>query len=165
MIDEGTKLWQYLSSTQRVLAGDGAFLLADSENHRDEEPTDYSYLVFPFAKLYEGFLKQLFLDLGIIQKRDYTSNYFRIGKALSPHLAGRLGPRSAYGQLVGRFGDALAAQLWQAWKNGRNLVFHYFPHNYRSLSHDRAKEAIAMLVEAMNTAVAQTGVAPRDREM
>ena len=164
MIEEGSRLWHYLSPTQRVLAGDGAFLVADSERHRDQEPTDYSYLVFPYAKLYEGFLKQLFLDLRIIDKREYVSDRYRIGKALSPNLARRLGSRSAYGQMARRFGDALATQLWQAWKNGRNLVFHYFPHNYRALSHERAREVITLLVDTMNAAIEQTGVTPQAGE-
>jgi hypothetical protein len=163
MIQEGSSLWQYLSPTQRILAGDGAFLLADSATHKNEEPTDYSYLVFPFAKLYEGFLKQLLLDLGIIDESAYTSDRYRIGKAMSPHIVRRLGPRSAYGQLAKRFGDPLASQLWQAWKNGRNLVFHYFPHNYRALSYEGAKEIIALLVSAMDAAVEQTHVKPTTR--
>ena len=78
MISTGSLLWQYLSPQQRVLYGDGEFLVTDSSIHRDEEPTDYSYLVFPFAKMYEGFLKQLFLDVGFISERDYYSNHFRI---------------------------------------------------------------------------------------
>lgn len=160
MIHEGSRLWQYLSPTQKTLAGDGAFLLADSQQHRNEEPTDYSYLVFPYAKLYEGFLKQMLLDLDIIDARDYASDRFRIGKVLSPMIARRLGSRSAYGQLARRFGESLAAQLWDAWKNGRNLVFHYFPHNYRALSHNQAKEIIVLIVDAMNTAVEKTNVQP-----
>lgn len=120
--------------------------------------------MFPYAKLYEGFLKQLFLDLGIIDKREYVSDRYRIGKALSPNLARRLGPRSAFGQMAHRFGEAHAVRLWQAWKNGRNLVFHYFPHNYRALSHERAREVIALLVDTMNATVEQTGVTPKERE-
>lgn len=158
MITEGSPLWQYLSSAQRVLAADGAFLLRDSAVHRDQEPTDYSYLVFPFAKLYEGFLKQLFLDLGIIGMRDYESDRYRIGKALSPHLVRRLRGRSAYGALEQRFGASLAIQLWDAWKEGRNLVFHYFPHNLRALSHEQAQRVIAKLILAMEQAVLKTQV-------
>lgn len=165
MITQGSQLWQYLSPNQRILAGDGAFLLADSDHHRDEEPTDYSYVVFPFAKLYEGFLKQFLLDLGIISARDYASDHFRIGKVMSPNLVKRLGGRSAYGQLSHRFGQSLALKLWQAWKEGRNIVFHYFPHNYRALSRDRAKECIGILVTAMTAAIEQTGVAPRERDV
>lgn len=158
MIDEGSLLWQYLSPKQRVLAGDGNFLIRDSDIHRDDEPTDYSYLVFPFAKMYEGFLKQLFLDTGIISENEYASEHFRIGKALSPNLAHRLGPHSAYAQLTKHYSKDLATRLWNTWKEGRNLVFHYFPHNYRALSHTDAMELISMIVDTMEQAVMETRV-------
>lgn len=158
MIEEGTSLWQYLSREQRALAGDGAFLIDDSARHADEEPTDFSYLVFPFAKLYEGFLKDVFLDLGIISQREYDSHHYRIGKALSPNLVRRLGPRSAYGQLSKRFGDQFPATIWHAWKEGRNLVFHYYPHNIKSLTRVQAIELTRMIVGAMEESVRVTGV-------
>ena len=161
MIEEGSRLWNYLSPTQRVLAGDGAFLLADSELHRDQEPTDYSYLVFPFAKLFEGFLKELFVDLRIIDEREYLSDHYRIGKALSPNLIRRLGSRSAYGEIEKRYSKGLATRLWHTWKNGRNLVFHYFPHNYRALTIDQAKSLIALICDTMNAVVEETDVHPR----
>jgi len=161
MIAQGSPLWEYLSPTQQALAQDGAFLVLDSNRHSDYKPTDYSYLVFPYAKLYEGFLKQLFLDLDIINKNDYMSDRFRIGKVMSPNLMNRLGRRSAYGQLAQRFGESLALGIWRAWIQGRNLVFHYFPHNYRALSRADATKVIDMLVEAMEMAVGETGVAPR----
>lgn len=158
MIDHGSPLWNYLSSQERILADDGAFLVSDCAIHTNQEPTDYSYLVFPFAKLYEGFLKDVFWDLGIIEERDYRSNHFRIGKVLSPNLVRRLGKRSAFGQIRNRYGEALADQLWHAWKEGRNLVFHYFPSDFRLLSKEQAIACITTLVIAMETCVARTNV-------
>lgn len=154
----GSSLWQYLSPEQRALAQDGAFLIEDSARHKDQEPTDYSYLVFPFAKLYEGFLKDVFFDLGMISEREYYSNHYRIGKALSPNLTRRLGARSAYGQLAKRFGDDLPATLWHAWKEGRNLVFHYYPRNLRALARAEAIKLTQVIVAAMEEAVRVTGV-------
>lgn len=161
MIQPGSALWNYLSPEQRQLASDGQLLVEDRKLHPQERLSDYSYLVFPFAKLYEGFLKQLFRDLGIIEERDYRSDHFRIGKALSANLVGRLGSRSAYGQLEKRFDRELAEKLWHTWKESRNLVFHYFPHNYRALSQGRAEELIALTIEAMEEAVQRTQVRPR----
>ena len=60
-------------------------------NHINEDPTDYSYLVFPYAKLYEGFLKDIFLSAEIISQTEYVSDHFRIGKALSPSMVSRFG--------------------------------------------------------------------------
>ncbi len=160
MILPESKLWQYLSDDQRVLARDGEFLIADTDRHHNQFPTDYSYLVFPFAKMYEGFLKQLFLDLSIITVKEFRSDHYRVGKTLSPNLVGMLKFRSAFGQIETRFGSDLAIQLWQTWKNGRNLVFHYFPHNYRSLNLEQAKITVQRIVDAMNRAVEETHVHP-----
>lgn len=161
MIDHGSALWHYLSDQERTLADDGAFLVADSAIHKDQDPTDYSYLVFPFAKLYEGFLKDAFRDLGIIVDRDYRSNHFRIGKVLSPNLVRRLGKRSAFGLIRDRYGMELADQVWRGWKEGRNLVFHYFPSDFRLLSKEQALACITTLIQAMETFVARTNVQRR----
>lgn len=153
MIQPGSLLWQYLSITQRQLALDGQLLLADRKNHPNEELSDYSYLVFPFAKLYEGFLKQLFRDLEVISEREYESPHFRLGKVLSPNLIRRLGAKSAYGTVTKRYGAQLSDMLWNTWKQGRNLVFHYFPHNVRRLSLEEATNIIHMIVDSMSEAV------------
>ncbi len=153
MIEETSPLWQYLSPDMRALIRDGEFLIEDSARHRDQPPTDFSYLVFPYAKLYEGFLKKLFLDVNIISDREYHSDHFRIGKALSPNMARRLGGRSAYKQIADRYGVELAARFWHTWKEGRNLVFHYFPHNLRSLTRTAAVELVSQLIGTMSEAV------------
>lgn len=149
MIQQGSLLWQYLSSSQLQLAIDGQWLSEDRQRHPSEELSDYSYLVFPYAKLYEGFLKQLFLDLAIISEREYSSTHFRLGKVLSPNLIRRLGKKSAYGQIAKRYGEPLATRLWNTWKEGRNLVFHYFPHNVRRLTFGQARDVISMIEQTM----------------
>ena len=164
MIQEGSPLWQYLSPEQRRLALDGHLLVEDRQLHPNQLLSDYSYLVFPFAKLYEGFLKQLFSDLDIISERDYRSDHFRIGKVLSPNLVRRLRNRSAYGQLEERFGKDLATRLWHTWKEARNLVFHYFPHNFRALTQEEAGKLITLLIGAMDQAVQSTHVRSRGHE-
>jgi len=164
MIQEDSFLWQYLSPEQRRLAADGTLLLEDRALHPNERLSDYSYLVFPFSKMYEGFLKQLLLDLHIITEDEYHSDRFRIGKALSPTLARRLGKKSAYGQLEVRYGKDLADAAWSTWKYARNLVFHYFPHNYRALTLSDAENLIRTIVETMEETVRITHVRPTPRE-
>lgn len=156
MIQHSSPLWLYMSDEQRSLASDGFVLLEDRKANPNEKIGDYSYLVFPFAKLYEGFLKQLFRDLRIISDTDYRSDHFRIGKVLSPNLVRRLGKRSAYGQIEERFGKDLADELWHTWKEGRNLVFHYFPHNYRRLTIEESEHLISLITTTMESAVAKT---------
>ncbi len=165
MIQPGSTLWEYLSATQRQLASDGQLLIEDRGFHPNEKISDYSYLVFPFAKLYEGFLKRIFRDLEIISERDYESTHFRLGKVLSPNLVRRLGGRSAYGAVSRRYGEALADMLWQTWKQGRNLVFHYFPHNVRRLSLKEAIELITMIVNTMTGAVERTHPKPHSTKV
>jgi hypothetical protein len=114
--------------------------------------------VFPYAKLYEGFLKQLLLDLSIITVRDYVSDHFRIGKVLSPHISGSLGERSAYNKIKQRYGINLADMLWKAWKEGRNIVFHYFPHNIHALTEEQALHLVENIISAMECAVDDTHV-------
>lgn len=162
LIQADSRLWEYLSDSQKQLIQDGEFLANDADKHSDE-PTDFSYLVFPIAKTYEGFLKQLFLDLGIIYPRQYYSDNFRIGKALSPNLA-KIIKTSAYRQVMNHYGEQLADSLWETWKKGRNLVFHYFPHNYRRLSKEQALDLIHNIISVMKMAVETTNVQPsKDR--
>lgn len=153
MMSTSSRLWQYLAPDMQALLRDGEFLVEDSLRHTDAPPTDFSYIVFPFAKLYEGFLKKLFLDSGIITQREYHSDHFRIGKVLSPNMARRLGSRSAYSEISNRYGNELAARLWHTWKEGRNLVFHYFPHNLRRLTRKSAVELINTLTNTMTESV------------
>lgn len=163
MVEVGSRLWQYLPDEQRVLLRDGEFLLADSVHHADQEPTDYSYIVFPYAKLYEGFLKQLLRDLDIIEDQDFFSEKFRIGKVLSPNMMRRLGRNSVYGILQHKYGRALADDLWHTWKEGRNQVFHYFPNNYRALTLAQATEIVTRIVKTMDEAVERTSARRKEQ--
>jgi len=158
MIETNSPAWNFFSQEEQMLYEDGMFLLRDSLVHQSKAPTDYSYIVFPFAKLYEGFLKDLFLKLGVISDRDYASDHFRIGKVLSPNLVRRLGKRSAYLLLEERYGQDLPNLLWRGWKEGRNLVFHYFPHKFHILTRAEAEASVILLEHAIEEAVAKTGV-------
>ena len=163
MVPVGSPLWNYMSPEQRQLAADGQLLVEDRRVHPNERLSDYSYLVFPFSKLYEGFLKQAFRDLHIISDRDYRSDHFRLGKVLSPNLVRRLGTRSAYGTVAKQFGEALADRLWVTWKQGRNLVFHYFPHNFRRLTLSEAVSLIDMITGSMEELVTVTHVTAKHK--
>ncbi|OGK14106.1 hypothetical protein A2861_04025 [Candidatus Roizmanbacteria bacterium RIFCSPHIGHO2_01_FULL_38_15] len=131
-------IWEYFSGTQKDLIQEGNYLMSITEKH-GYVFKDYSFLVFPYAKAYEGFLKQLFLDADFISHLDYISDHFRIGKFLSPHLIDRLKERSIYAKIQRVAGDDLASEIWGIWKKGRNEVFHYYPHNIKRLSFEDAK--------------------------
>ncbi len=153
VVNRTSYLWSYMSSGQRGLVTTGEFLLSDIRNH-SKEISDYSFLVFPFAKAYEGFLKQFFLDMNYINRFQYASTHFRIGKVLNPNLVKQLGTQSVYIKITNTCGsDILAQTLWNAWKRGRNLLFHYFPHNLQAITLSEADTAIGLVVSAMNEAL------------
>ncbi len=153
-IDKTSFFWNYLSVGQKGLIEEGSYLFEDIKTHPDARITDYSYLVFPFAKAYEGFLKKLFLDLGFIPQQVYEGDHFRIGKALNPHLEKFLRHESIYDKIISVCGSRnLADELWNVWKKGRNMVFHYFPHNFRALSLTDAENIINEMLTVMERAV------------
>jgi hypothetical protein len=143
------QLWQYLSETQRDLINEGQFLINEIVKNQAYQFKDYSFLIFPFAKAYEGFLKKLFLDLKFISHLDYISDHLRLGKLMSPNLVGKLGERSLYKKIKEASTRELADQIWITWKQGRNQIFHYFPHNLRSITFWEAKELIDLIIATM----------------
>lgn len=160
LLDRNEQLYNYLPSEQRDLIADCEKLIEDAHNH-PQELTDYSYIVFPIAKMYEGFLKKLFLDLNIIDNNQYYSEHFRIGKALNPNLEPHLRLESVYDKLCHHFeGEVIASALWQAWKKGRNLLFHYFPGNLSRISLSEAEFTVRFVLEASSQAVAHSAVGP-----
>lgn len=133
----------------RGLVLDGENLINNAEH---AGVSDYSYFVFPFSKAYEGFLKRFFLDLDLIREDEYYGDTIRIGRILNPAFIKK--KFSVYRKLRGTTGaEDIAEKLWEIWKRGRNLVFHYFPHNFRKLSYEEALQIVKDLAEAMNMAV------------
>jgi len=111
--------------------------------------SDYSFMVAPAAKAYEGYLKDFFLKLGIIDQYNYESDRFRVGKTLNPSL--RYKRYSIFQKLadLNQNGEELAELLWDAWKFGRNEILHYFPKNVKHLSREEAEERIVLILKAI----------------
>ncbi len=159
VIDRTSTLWQYIKPEIRELIEDGEIILNFVyKYHEKEEISDYSFLVFPFSKAYEGFLKGFFLDLGLIREEEYFSDDIRIGRILNPYFTHE--KANVFNKVCGggKAGTEVAHRLWNIWKRGRNLVFHYFPHNYRRLGYDEALDIINEVIGAMNTAVMHCNV-------
>lgn len=144
--------WQYLSQNQKDLILEDQYLMNDIIKDHAYQFKDYSFLVFPFAKAYEGFLKQLFKDAGLISHLDYISDHLRLGKLMSPNLIGRLGDRSLYKKIKEKAGQLLADRIWNTWKGGRNQIFHYFPHNIKAISFDEAEKIVEEILRTMEEA-------------
>lgn len=112
---------------------------------------DYSFVVFPAAKAYEGFLKKSFLELGFINENDYHGKFFRVGKALNPALEKRYRDESVYDKIVHHCsGSVLADKLWETWKEARNVTFHWFPGQKNAITFEEAQNKVKMVLEAMD---------------
>lgn len=138
---------KYLSSHQKELVTDVEIILKRLQIK--DNISDFSFLVSPLAKAYEGFLKDFFLKIGIISDAEYESDRFRVGKTLNPSL--RYKRFSVFQKLADYHenGEELAEMLWDAWKFGRNEIFHYFPNNFKNLSQNEAEERINLLLRAI----------------
>lgn len=145
--------WDYLEKDIQELIKE-AYLLIDTVERWETEFSDYSFIVFPAAKGYEGFLKKLFLDIGVISERDFNGKHFRIGKALNPSLdRKRYKNESVYDKLNEYCGgEELANYLWQTWKTCRNKLFHWFPNKSQAITFDEAKVKVKRVVDSINLA-------------
>ncbi|MGB9882980.1 MAG: hypothetical protein ACPLRN_00465 [Microgenomates group bacterium] len=149
LIFKTSGFWFYLSKSQKDLINEGMYLMNDVIKDKVYHFKDYSFLVFPFAKAYEGFLKQLFKDIKFISHLDYISDHLRLGKLMSPNLVNKLGERSLYKKIKDRVGQDLADKIWNCWKIGRNQVFHYYPHNIKALSFGEAEAITEEILQTM----------------
>lgn len=145
--------WKYLEKDLQELLTEAIFLVQRVKKWENKFH-DYAFVVFPAAKAYEGFLKKLFLDMGFISQKDYVGKLFRIGKALNPSLPEKYRDDSwVYDKLVDYCGDEnLSDQLWQTWKQSRNLVFHWFPNQKNAINFHEAEKRLEMIINAIDAA-------------
>jgi hypothetical protein len=138
----------YLSKDQVDFLNDTQTVL---ERLEKDHISDYSFLVAPVAKAYEGYLKDFFLKIKIMSHKQYNSDHFRVGKTLNPSL--RYKKFSIYQKLtnISENGEKLAEILWTAWKYGRNQIFHYFPGKLQKLTRAEAEERINTVLKAIIT--------------
>jgi hypothetical protein len=145
--------WDYLESDLQELLLTAEELIKDVGDWKGKFH-DYSFIVFPAAKAYEGFLKKLFLDRGFIDKKDYYGKHFRIGKSLNPSLPKRLRDDDyVYDDLVKSCeGDRLAKMLWKTWRNCRNQLFHWFPDEKKVINYQEAKQRVERVIDSIEEA-------------
>ncbi len=146
------EFWLYLSQSQKDLLLEGDYLMNDVIKHNNYSFKDYSFLIFPYAKAYEGYLKKLFFDLGFLSHLDYISDHLRLGKLMSPQLIDHLGDRSLFKKIKERSTKETADMIWETWKVGRNQIFHYFPHNTRGVTFEEAEETVNRIIVTMQEA-------------
>lgn len=148
-----TKGWFLsLEPTQQIMVKQ-TLELYDRELRLDSNLHDYSFLVFPMSKAYEGFLKKYLLDMDLITQSVYEGKRFRIGRALNPDVYHDQRDKYwLYDDLSQACGEELARQLWETWLQCRNRVFHYFPLHQNVLDLDTAEEYLLILMTTMEKA-------------
>lgn len=149
LVDKESSFWSYLSQGQKDLLEEGLYLMDDIIRDQAYQFKDYSFLVFPFAKANEGFLKQIFRDKKLISRLDYISDHLRLGKLMSPNLVGKLGQDSLYVKIENQYSRDLADKIWNVWRNGRNQIFHYFPHNIKAINFSEARGICMQILRTM----------------
>ncbi len=153
-----SKPWyDYLEEDLRELLAESFQLISAVESWSDHFH-DYSFIVFPAAKAYEGFLKKMFFDLKFIGENEYFGTHFRIGKALNPQLEPRFREKeSVYDKLINLTNgeNFLADMLWDTWKNCRNLIFHWFPDEKRAINFEEAKDRVGQVIKAIDESYKQ----------
>lgn len=129
-----------------------SFILLEDTNYIQKTFYDYSFIVMPAAKAYEGFIKDLLFFLGLITKKRHQGNQFRVGKALNPNLAQEDPNKfeALYDDLARiSNSDEVPKKLWQTWKNCRNKVFHYFAKHEKSISLYDAKNRLKQILSTV----------------
>jgi hypothetical protein len=129
-----------------------AFELMKREIRSGEQLADYSFVVFPIAKAYEGFLKEYLRTMTLIDDQTYRSRRFRIGRALNPDLFPQhQNEHWLYDDVARRCGPELARELWQTWLECRNHVFHYFPDHQQDnfITLTQAQEKVELISQSM----------------
>lgn len=130
----------------------------------ESDINDYSFVVFPMAKAYEGFLKKFFFDLNLIDQHLYESRRFRIGRALNPDVNPKHRDKDWLFERVSQTcGEELARDLWDGWLEGRNHLFHYFPNKNVVLNFAQAEQMLEKLSSTMTRALACESMQSRQR--
>lgn len=115
--------------------------------------SDYSFILFPMAKAYEGFIKEFFYRRGLISHQTYIGRKFRVGRSLNPDISQHHQDEWwLYDDLSKQCGVGVARKLWDAWIECRNHVFHYFPQQQAEYSLVEIEKKIHLLIDVMTYA-------------
>jgi hypothetical protein len=144
----------YLDTKQQQLV-ELSFQLLERERSLSSTYPDYAFMVFPMAKAYEGFLKNYFYDLALIDTSTYEGRKFRVGRALNPDISRNQRDEFwLFDDVEHLCGTSLARELWNTWLECRNRVFHYFPKSEQPLTLERSAEYLERIREVMTDAIA-----------
>ena len=156
---EKSSWFKELEPEQKALIHDGLQLLeleieALGSGSKKEQYYDYSFVLFPFSKAYEGFLKHYLYRLNLIDKETLESRRFRIGRAINPDVRKNQRDENWFYEDIERLcGSHTARQLWDTWLVCRNRVFHYFPPKVKHLSITQAQDSVQLVIDSLRIAI------------
>ena len=154
--------WGYLEEDIQELLTQSVILIEVVGRWSKDERSrlhDYSFVAFPIAKAYEGFLKKLFYDLGFINEDDYFGKRFRVGKSLNPSLDRHRMKYGVYDKIVSfSKGNELADALWQTWIECRNQLFHWFPNELKAISFEDSILKVEKVIATIDKAFTMSRV-------
>jgi len=131
-----------------------AITLYERERELKSDLEDYSFIIFPMSKAYEGFLKRSFLDLGIIDLKTFEGKRFRIGRALNPDVHENQRDKYwLYDDMEQICGSEMTRELWNTWLECRNRVFHFYAKIDNGFSLDAVEKKLLKLSNAMQSLV------------
>lgn len=143
---------KYLDPSQRELVEVSFYLSQEFANNTTLQ--DFSFIVFPMAKAYEGFLKKVLLDLNLINQEVYYGRHFRIGQALNPDVSPNQRDQWwLFDDLSRMLNHDLAQEIWQTWLQCRNHVFHFFPNGEQKLNFAEAVNCLNQMQNVMKTTI------------
>lgn len=145
----------FFEEEQKELVNDSFKLIEYFAQRHSELPVhDFAFIVFPIARAYEGFLKTFFYRANLITEAVYTGRHFRVGRSFNPDLPEKFRDEFwLYDNVQQACSADLAHRMWQAWLDGRNHLFHYYPHNKYELTYVDAVQICERIVQAMEDAV------------
>lgn len=115
--------------------------------------SDYSFVIFPMSKAYEGFIKLYLLEMNLISRKVFEGKRFRIGRALNPDVRKEQRDKYwLYDDIEHVCGKETARQLWNTWLECRNQVFHYFPMRQKKMSLEEAYQRLCQIDNSITTA-------------
>lgn len=130
-----------------------SIILYERELKLETGLVDYSFILFPMAKAYEGFIKQYLFDLNLISQKTFEGRRFRIGRALNPDIRDNQKDEFwLFDDMVGLCGPEIAHSLWDTWLECRNRVFHYFPQRNVRLTLTAVGNRLQLLDETITSA-------------
>lgn len=124
--------------------------LLDREKRLKTKWSDYSFILFPISKAYEGFLKEFLYQRGLISYSTFVGRRFRVGRSLNPDISRHHQDEWwLYDDVARMCGAGMARQLWDAWIECRNHIFHYFPEAQLEHSLTEIEKKVLLLIDLM----------------